>query len=78
VLPSVPVKVKVLLAVRVLPAAMVNVPVLEVRVKPLIEVASAAPKVGVTSVGEVAKTRTPVPVSSEITPASWAEVVDAN
>ena len=48
-----------------------------VRVPPLIEVASAAPKVGVTRVGELAKTRAPVPVSSEMTPASCAEVVEA-
>ena len=37
----------------------------------------AAPMFGVTKVGEVAKTRAPEPVSSEITLASWAEVVGA-
>lgn len=36
------------------------------------------PSAGVTNVGEFAKTREPVPVSSLITPASCAEVVDAN
>ena len=41
------------------------------------EVAVAAPKVGVTKVGLVAKTNAPVPVSSETTPASSAEVVAA-
>jgi hypothetical protein len=41
------------------------------------EVAVATPKVGVTKVGEVAKTNVPVPVSSEITPANSAEVVVA-
>ena len=34
--------------------------------------------VGVTMVGDVPKTAAPVPVSSLMTPASWAEVVDAN
>ena len=38
----------------------------------------AAPITGVTRVGEVAKTATPVPVSSEITPANSADVVAAN
>jgi hypothetical protein len=36
------------------------------------------PKAGVTSVGDVAKTSDPVPVSSEITPRSCDDVVDAN
>jgi len=46
--------------------------------RPLIEVAVAAPRTGVTSVGVFAKTRAPVPVSSEITPASSDEVVAEN
>ena len=41
--PSVPVKVNVLEAVKVLPLAIVSVPVDELIVKPLIEVAVAAP-----------------------------------
>jgi hypothetical protein len=43
----------------------------------LIDVADATPSTGVTNVGEVANTRTPLPVSSEITPASSADVVAA-
>ena len=39
-------------------------------------VALATPKVGVTKVGLVAKTKVPDPVSSEIFPANSAEVVD--
>lgn len=35
------------------------------------------PNMGVTSVGEVANTSEPEPVSSEITPASCADVVEA-
>jgi len=55
-----------LLAVRVLPSAIVRVdPVAgAVRVTLLTVVAEATPKVGVTSVGEVAKTADPEPVSS--------------
>ena len=40
-------------------------------------IAEGVPKLGVTKVGEVAKTKAPVPVSSEITPANSAEVVAA-
>jgi len=47
-------------------------------VEPLIEVAVATPSTGVTRVGEVANTREPLPVSSEMTPANSAEVVAAN
>lgn len=36
------------------------------------------PSAGVTRVGEVAKTKAPLPVSSEITPANWLLVVAAN
>ena len=60
---SVPAKVRVLLAERVLPLVKVKVPVEEVIVKPLTVVAVATPKVGVTNVGEVANTRLPVPVT---------------
>jgi hypothetical protein len=42
----------------------------------LIVVAVAAPKTGEVSVGELAKTTLPVPVSSEITPANSEEEVD--
>ena len=44
----------------------------------LIEVAVATPNAGVTKVGDSAKTNAPVPVSSEITPANSAEVVEDN
>ena len=54
---------------------MVKVPELAVMVKPLIVVAAAAPKIGVVRVGLAEKTREPEPVSSEMTPASSAEVV---
>ena len=65
-LASVPVKVKVLLAVRVFPSAIVSVePVAGVvSVTLLTVVAEATPSVGVTSVGLVAKTAEPEPVSS--------------
>ena len=49
-------------AVRVLPAPRVNVPELTEMVLPLIEVASAAPKVGVIKVGELLKTSKPEPL----------------
>jgi hypothetical protein len=44
------------------PVTLVNVPL------------AGVPKMGVTSVGEVAKTADPVPVSSVKAPRSWAEV----
>ena len=44
----------------------------------LMLVAVATPSTGVTSVGVVANTMTPVPVSSEITPFSCNDVVAAN
>jgi hypothetical protein len=44
----------------------------------LMLVAVAAPRAGVTRVGVLAKTSAPDPVSSEMTPASCEEVVDAN
>jgi hypothetical protein len=46
-------------------------------VVPLIDVAVATPRTGVTSVGVLANTKEPVPVSSEITPANSADVVAA-
>ena len=49
-----------------------------VTVSPLIVVHVAAPMFGVTSVGDVANTSDPVPVSSEITPRSCVDVVAAN
>lgn len=51
-----------LLAVKVLLLATVKVPLEEVKMSPLMEVARAAPKVGVTNVGEVASTIEPEPV----------------
>ena len=61
---SVPVKVRVLEAVRVLPSAMVRVEAVAgaVIVTLLTVVAVATPSVGVTNVGEVSKTKLPVPV----------------
>jgi len=50
----------------------------DVTVNPLIDVHVATPMLGVTSVGDVANTSDPVPVSSEITPRSCADVVAAN
>ena len=49
-----------------------------VKVNLFIDVAVATPNTGVTKVGEVAKTRLPEPVSSEITPNNCADVVAAN
>jgi len=45
---------------------------------PLSDVAVATPMFGVVRVGEVPNTSAPDPVSSEMTPANWAEVVEAN
>jgi hypothetical protein len=42
------------------------------------EVAVDTPSTGVINVGLLLKTRSPVPVSSLITPANCAEVVEAN
>lgn len=65
-LESVPVSVNVLLAVNVLPSAMVNVADVAgaVMATLLTLVAVATPNVGVTSVGVLANTNAPVPVSS--------------
>ena len=57
-----PVVMKASAKATVLPAAKVNVPELAVMVLPLIEVARAAPKVGVTKVGELLKTSKPEPL----------------
>ena len=57
VVPSVAVRVSVLDAVKVFPAPRVKVPVPVVIVLPLIEVAKAAPRLGVTNVGEVEYTK---------------------
>ena len=75
--PSVPVKVKLLLAVSVLPLAIVSVdPVAgAVIVTLFIDVAEATPIVGVVKVGDVANTARPVPVSSFSAPANPAELV---
>ena len=72
--------VNVLLAVSVLPSAIVNVALLAgaVIANLLTLVALATPSVGVTSVGLVANTNAPLPVSSLITPASSLLVVAAN
>jgi hypothetical protein len=63
-------------AVRVFPFEMVNVPVELVIVKPLMLVAVAAPKAGVTSVGLVENTKEPVPVSSERESIRYWEVAE--
>jgi len=66
----------VLLAVKVLPSAIVSVdPVAGVVIVTLLTVvAAAAPRIGVTSVGEVAKTAEPDPVSSVRAAARFALV----
>ena len=63
--PSVPEKVRVLLAVKVFPSAIVRVAVVAgaVRVSLLTLVAVATPMSGVTRVGEVARTTEPEPVA---------------
>jgi hypothetical protein len=71
---SVPDRVSVLVAERVLPSEMVRVePVAgAVTVTLLMEVAEAIPNTGVTRVGVLANTNAPVPVSSDTTPAKLA------
>ena len=78
--PSVPANVNVLLEVNVFPSAIVSVePVAgAVRAILLMVVADATPSTGVTSVGDVAKTAAPLPVSSESAPASPAEFVSVD
>ena len=63
-----------MLTEKVLPAVRVNVPVELVIVIAFSVVQVAAPRTGVVSVGEVAKTNKPVPVSSEMIVANCAEV----
>ena len=77
---SVPVKVSVLLAVNVLPSAIVKVAAVAgaVIATLFILVALATPKTGVIKVGVLAKTNDPYPVSSDITFASSEELVAAN
>lgn len=61
--------------------ATVAVPAVKPEAVPVALVATNAegvPRAGVTSVGELANTSAPLPVSSLITPASCAEVVAAN
>jgi membrane-bound lytic murein transglycosylase len=62
----------VLETVRVFPSASVSVAEVAgaVSVTLLTEVAVATPREGVVKVGEFAKTKAPLPVSSDITPAS--------
>lgn len=62
--PSVAVTVTELLTANVFPFVRVKVPVVAEMVSPLRVVAWAAPRIGVTSVGELAKTSAPEPVSS--------------
>jgi hypothetical protein len=73
---SVPVNVRVLLAVSVLPSAIVRVAEVAGAVKAtlLILVAVATPRTGVTRVGVFANTREPEPVSSVTNVAKLAEV----
>ena len=74
---SVPVKVKLLLAVKVLPSAIVSVePLVGAVIATLFtDVAVATPMVGVVNVGEVANTASPDPVSSLNAVAKSAELV---
>lgn len=74
VVPSVPARVMLLFAAKVLPLARSSVPVVVSMIKPLSEVAVATPKTGVTNVGLVLNTATPVPVSFVIAASSWALV----
>ena len=62
VFPSVPAKVRLAEAARVLPLVISKVPVVVSIIKPLIEVAVATPKTGVTKVGLVDLTKFPEPV----------------
>lgn len=80
VTPSVPARVMELDTVKVLPSATASVELVAGAVMAilLMLVAVATPSTGVTSVGVLANTAEPVPVSLESTPASCAEVVEAN
>tara|TARA_R110000822_G_scaffold243390_1_gene372328 strand:- start:126 stop:566 length:441 start_codon:yes stop_codon:yes gene_type:complete len=61
---SVPASVSVLLTDNVLPLVIVSDPVVDVTVKPLKLVPVATPTLGVTRVGDVAKTIAPVPATA--------------
>lgn len=61
---SVPESVNVFVTASVLALVRVNVPVVVDTMRPFREVAVATPSAGVTNAGDVAKTNTPVPVSS--------------
>ena len=79
--PSVPENVSVLLNVNVfetVPPATEKPVAFAVNPNPFTDVAVAAPRAGVTSVGDVAKTADPDPVSSESAPASPAEFVSVD
>ena len=78
--PSVPAKVKLLPAVRVLPSAIVRVdPVAGAVIDTLfIVVAAATPRTGVVKVGLVANTAIPDPVSSDNAPNKPAELVNTS
>ena len=73
VVESVPASVRVFEAVNVLLAPMLSVPVPDAHVLPFHDVPVATPRTGVTSVGDVAKTSEPEPVSSVIADARFAE-----
>ena len=76
VVESVPDSVRELFAVKVLPAPKVKVPVLEEMMFPLILVAVATPRVGVTNVGDVSITNLePVPVCEATEVALPVEVI---
>ena len=69
------------LSVIVTVVATVAVPAVKLAAVPLALVATSAegvPRAGVTSVGLLANTNAPLPVSSDITPANSEEVVAAN
>ena len=78
-MPSVPAKIKELFAVRVFVSAMVNVALLvgAVIANLFTLVADAAPIFGVVKIGLVAKTASPLPVSSSRVPVSDAEFTSA-
>lgn len=62
-----------------IPVARPEMPDATGRPVPLVRtIAEGVPRFGVVRTGLVEKTTTPVPVSSESTPASWAELVAAN
>lgn len=60
---SVPLRVSPFVTANVLALVSVNVPVDAVSVRPFMLVAAATPRIGVVSVGDVANTSNPLPVS---------------